>query len=296
MENLSIGDHIAQLRKEKGVTQEVLAEAVGVSGQAVSKWESGGSPDTLLLPAIADYFGVSIDRLFDHKICDEKYLYKMVADGIRVSPSELDIRRFFTLCYAAAFGDKHTEYAWNPELVYPAAEESEAVYSGRYGETGTLQMRQDPSLRYFLLMPELECGWGKELYFKEEYVEWFALLSDADTLKTLFFLYAKKGVNFPRNTAFTTRTLEKELQIPPEKGEEILKNLEKYGLTFSEKISLGDEVKTVYSFNSIFSFLPFMIFTGEMLKHPHNWINCLNLNMGNLSTPWLQKTTPEPQS
>lgn len=53
----SIGETINRLRKEKGITQEDLGKAVGVSTQAVSKWECGGVPDTELLPAIADYFG-----------------------------------------------------------------------------------------------------------------------------------------------------------------------------------------------------------------------------------------------
>ncbi|MCL2772302.1 MAG: helix-turn-helix domain-containing protein [Oscillospiraceae bacterium] len=62
--SLSIGQIILELRKSKGSTQEELANAVGISPQAVSKWENGSTPDTELLPAIADYFNVPIDRLF----------------------------------------------------------------------------------------------------------------------------------------------------------------------------------------------------------------------------------------
>ena len=60
-----IGNQIKQLRLEKNVKQEKLAEYLGVSAQAVSKWETGAStPDISLLPNIAAYFGVSIDELF----------------------------------------------------------------------------------------------------------------------------------------------------------------------------------------------------------------------------------------
>ena len=48
-----IGKQIALLRKEKGMKQEELASYVGVSAQAVSKWENGGVPDTELLPRIS---------------------------------------------------------------------------------------------------------------------------------------------------------------------------------------------------------------------------------------------------
>ncbi len=61
---MKINEQIAVLRKENGITQDELAKAIGVSNQAVSKWESGQTcPDLQFLPAIADYFGVSIDYL-----------------------------------------------------------------------------------------------------------------------------------------------------------------------------------------------------------------------------------------
>lgn len=64
---LKIHERIRELRKEKGITQETLARAVGVTNQAVSKWEQGKCcPDIQYLPELADYFSVSIDDLFGH--------------------------------------------------------------------------------------------------------------------------------------------------------------------------------------------------------------------------------------
>ncbi|MBQ8433014.1 MAG: helix-turn-helix domain-containing protein [Clostridia bacterium] len=55
------------LRKQREMTQEQIAEVLGVSCQAVSKWETNTSyPDISLLPVIADYFGVSVDCLLGH--------------------------------------------------------------------------------------------------------------------------------------------------------------------------------------------------------------------------------------
>ena len=60
----SIGKTIAALRKREGWTQCELAEQLGVSDKAVSKWESnGGYPEVSQLPAISKIFGVSIDYL-----------------------------------------------------------------------------------------------------------------------------------------------------------------------------------------------------------------------------------------
>ena len=63
MEN-TIGKRIAALRREKGFKQEELAQALGVSSQAVSKWENDQScPDISLLPNLAKLLGVSVDTL-----------------------------------------------------------------------------------------------------------------------------------------------------------------------------------------------------------------------------------------
>lgn len=63
--NEILGSSIMRLRKEAGMTQEQLANALGISYQAVSKWENGVScPDISALPLIADLFSVSIDSLF----------------------------------------------------------------------------------------------------------------------------------------------------------------------------------------------------------------------------------------
>lgn len=56
---------IAQLRRGHGMTQEALAERIGVSPQTVSKWENQATcPDVALLPVLADVFGVGVDALY----------------------------------------------------------------------------------------------------------------------------------------------------------------------------------------------------------------------------------------
>lgn len=65
---MNIGGKIQALRKSRGITQMQLAAGLGVSFQAVSKWECGRSlPDIGLLPVIAECFSVSLDELFDYR-------------------------------------------------------------------------------------------------------------------------------------------------------------------------------------------------------------------------------------
>lgn len=63
---MEIGKNITMFRKDAGMTQEDLAGRIGVSAQAVSKWECGVSmPDILLLPVLADAFDVTVDELYN---------------------------------------------------------------------------------------------------------------------------------------------------------------------------------------------------------------------------------------
>ena len=62
---MTMNENIKTLRLQKRLSQEALGELLGVSAQAVSKWEQGiTSPDISLLPIMAECFGVTIDSLF----------------------------------------------------------------------------------------------------------------------------------------------------------------------------------------------------------------------------------------
>lgn len=62
---MKLGSNIRTFRQQKGMTQEQVSAALGVSPQAVSKWETGANtPDIALLPQLAELFGVTIDALF----------------------------------------------------------------------------------------------------------------------------------------------------------------------------------------------------------------------------------------
>lgn len=70
---IRIGENVKMLRKQRDITQEQLAELLGVSNAAISKWERGETyPDISLLPIIAHYFSISLDELigYDKKTID----------------------------------------------------------------------------------------------------------------------------------------------------------------------------------------------------------------------------------
>lgn len=87
--NETIGNRISRLRKEKGMSQEALAEKIGVSPQAVSKWENDQScPDISLLPQLAKLLDVTVDEL----LTGNSNEVRMVPKGQRKSIEELTLR------------------------------------------------------------------------------------------------------------------------------------------------------------------------------------------------------------
>ena len=106
-----IGENIKRLRHEKGITQETLADFLSVSFQSVSRWERGESyPDITFLPAIAGFFGVSIDELMgmneardeeqiknylklydDTKLKDLPSLYEKMKEAVKEFPHDFRI-------------------------------------------------------------------------------------------------------------------------------------------------------------------------------------------------------------
>lgn len=96
---MEIGNQIKSLRSQRGITQETLADKLGVSAQAVSKWERGSAtPDIQLLPAISAFFGVSIDELF--ALSDDTRMERirnMLSDERVLNPDTVEREREFLL-------------------------------------------------------------------------------------------------------------------------------------------------------------------------------------------------------
>ena len=102
MDQKKIGSFLKELRKEKNITQEQLAEKLGVSGRTVSRWETGNNmPDISLLVEIAEMYDVSIPEIIngERKSEDMKEEVKEVAEkmadyaGVEKSKIVKDIQK-----------------------------------------------------------------------------------------------------------------------------------------------------------------------------------------------------------
>lgn len=101
MTSIKINEQITFLRKQKGITQEELAQVLGVTNQSVSKWESGSCcPDIQLLPELANYFSVSVDELLGYKPSET---FGDVYLKIKALFQSTDKKEVFDLAYKLAF-------------------------------------------------------------------------------------------------------------------------------------------------------------------------------------------------
>ena len=87
---MDIGRKIRELRKGMGLTQEQLSESIGISFQAVSKWENGITmPDISTIPMLASFFGISIDELFGYNLKEiELEIEEIVTEAVKYRESD----------------------------------------------------------------------------------------------------------------------------------------------------------------------------------------------------------------
>lgn len=264
-----IGKQIVSMRKERGIKQEELANYVGVSAQAVSKWENGGVPDTELLPRIADFFKVSVDSLFGRSVTDYSDLQSSLIKRINGIPCDQRLKLVFNYCWdmeRALFGQvgpvPNDGCIEDYEM---ALGEQEQRYSSIMTDYGFTRMGIANKLQYFLLVPEIT---DTETAFFEgvDYVDFFKDFSDKDVFNACVMLNKRES-----EKAFTPYLLQKNMKIEKAKAIQVIAVLEKYNLLRKTQIETDDEIQTVYNFIPTPSFIAFLIFAREMIKTPNNF-------------------------
>ncbi len=236
----NIGKNISVLRKDKGIKQVTLAKFVGVSTQAVSKWENGGVPDTEILPKIADFFGVSIDKLFGRNNQATNITTNIFEHIRRTKPdSEERFKAIFELCWdieRSIFnfgGDEEGGKIKDYELCLKPDEQQ---YSSIMSDYGFTRMGIANKLQYFLMVPEIK-NKEKALFDEINYIEFFSYLADADIFNSLILLFKRDS-----KKAFTENLFTKELNVNLDKAKKIIEILLKYQLVIKTQIEFDDEI------------------------------------------------------
>ena len=273
---------LQKLRKEKGITQDILASHLGVSPQAVSKWENGSYPDGDLLPQIADFFGVSIDHLYG-RATDDISIEQRILDQLQ----SIEIKRKNGKDDHGEYFEQMMKILWSMQV---ASWRSQQVYYDRNviddeknGYTasqlnlncGTSFMALNQSLEYYMLIKEPENGFAK--YFSDEQrlndmTKLFRFFGDKDNLKITLFMMSLKWDENVR-----PQTIAIQLDIPVEKVEKALEFLTdsvvKHTFFKTQIINEFNKSERIYHADGIHTTMPLMAFVAldGMLKAPQSY-------------------------
>ena len=267
MDIMTIGKNIAELRKAKGVKQDELARFVGITAQAVSKWENGGVPDTELLPKIADYFNVSIDELFGRELNTAIDIQDAILRDITMTKVDDRISRAFELCWMIEQSMYGTIFS-DPERFREEAKtlgDNAQIYSQIEVDSGYTEMGLFNRMQYFLVVPDAKDK-DKALLDGIDYPGFFKLMADKYIFETLVFLYKRDSFN-----AFTEKLIIKELGYAEDKAKQIIAELLRLNIIAKTVADIGNDVVEVYQFARRPSFVSMLIFAREMIDIPNNF-------------------------
>lgn len=182
----SIGETIARLRRDCGMTQEALAESMGVSAQTISKWENSTTcPDVMLLPVLADFFGVTVDDLFG-RITEEKRIHREEA----LEAAMEQMRRIIVRCFYGGNNKADVD-----ELVKDlrASLKDGVSRSVVQSSNGSVIYMREPIGAMAIKRPEQ--GWNS-LFANESNQRMLQLLADGDFRKAMAVILKKRMLTF----------------------------------------------------------------------------------------------------
>lgn len=267
---VDLGAKILQLRKERNITQKELGEAVGVSIQAVSKWERGGTPDVDMIPRIAHHLGVSISELFGEYDANAASLKDAVLEYVCVDDEKRRIEaaeEIIWTVFKAVSGYhsiKNQECPYSPSPAYGPNNNCTRCQMDYNGLLANASVCQD--MRYYFFMPRPSHGFSTVLLSSDEYAAAFKTLGDKDLLDILLFASQKGNVPFSvKHIAANTHIAEKVVEAK-------LNTLVGLRQLTTMAVALDDGMASLYKFNQDNTLLvPMLLMMREFLYPVKDW-------------------------
>ena len=192
-----IGEQIKKYRIQNQYTQEKLGILVGVTTQAVSKWERGGTPDAEVLPGLADALGVSIDALFGR---EDQSIQLTIIKKLSTMPRDEAFSCAFHYCWSIILGlsgDENLAEDFAETFVGQSEKKDlRPDYCSKVlWDEGLTLARISGDFRHFFLMTRPQNDGILSHFESEEAIrQVFALLADKKILKSLYYLYTVSDI------------------------------------------------------------------------------------------------------
>lgn len=285
MQHNQIGNKIRELCMSRNLTQAELGKLVGVSMQAVSKWERGGTPDIEVLLSIAELFGVTMDELFDRSIQDSNKLEDILYTSILKASDSCKFEVACSCVWAIFKGLSGIPGIQDVEFASEEGNDVENTRSRVSSNEGIGYALTSQDARFFAVMPEPEEGCNAVMANVEEYVELFRLLSDKDAMTLLLFICTRPQLLFSKKMAA------QKTGISEERISEIFVVFKERGWVTEELADMDDGAVTLYRPFYKESFVFFLLFAKEMMVNPRFWF----LSSVTKRTIPLLKKMPDPE-
>ncbi|MDE6260277.1 MAG: helix-turn-helix transcriptional regulator [Oscillospiraceae bacterium] len=272
MANL-LSDRIAELRKERGLTQEQLGQLVGVSAQAVSKWEKGGAPDVELLPTLADRLGVTIDTLFGRSQEEIEDMPQMLIRWLEAIPAERRPDQLFRLLattFTALTTMGHDFYVDTHSTIQPSCYTPghDWLRSGLDLQNAICMAIPAEDFPFYMLLPEPTEGYASQLASDEEYRRLFSALSIEGSLELLRYLYGQK------EAFYSVPALANRVGLPQEQVSAAVEALAQCNLLRRRSIELEEGSTDVYIIHDNLGFVPFLYLARWLMEKDDSWVVC----------------------
>ena len=184
-----IGRQIKKYRTEKGYTQEKLGQMVGVTTQAISKWERGSTPDVEIIPRIAQSLDISIDTLYGRT---EETMAVELAQTLCRLPKDEAYRYAFEMCWAMQVGLLGDASAIELFVNRGFTESEKATnhFAKLIHDDGLTFSRLSPLPKLFFLMAEPKDSVLSHLESLDSLRIVFELFADIDVLRIVCYIYS----------------------------------------------------------------------------------------------------------
>ena len=264
-----LSERIAALRKERGLTQEQLGKMVGVSSQAVGKWEKGGAPDVELLPVLSRQLGVTIDALFGLEGGEQVDVEDAVGRWLRGFPNKERMEQFCRLVWASVKyflpdGLSLPEIGYLETCQPDLGDDDRLMLSQCWGGDGILLDIHAEDLSFVTLWPKPEEGYAQWFAPKSEYRRLFALLARPGCLELLEYLHSRKL------SYFSPIVAAKHLKMPRETAEELLDALAERSILRSVNLEVEDGEVKAYRVAEPLKLVPFLYLTRCFMQSDLN--------------------------